>query len=59
MRVPPTVIPPRSTTVVQLRLSHEAPTAPGRGAVRLLVSNTTVTETGTPLELPFEFELHP
>jgi hypothetical protein len=59
MRVLPTVIPPRSTTVVQLRLSREAPKEPGRVTVRLQVSNTTVTETGTPLELPFEFELHP
>jgi hypothetical protein len=59
MEVLPTVIPPRSTTVVQLRLSREAPKEPGRVTVRLQVSNTTVTETGTPLKLPFEFELHP
>jgi len=59
MEVLPTVVPPRSTTVVQIRLNRNAPKAPGRVTVRMEVSNTTVTETGAPLVLPFEFELKP
>lgn len=59
MEVLPTVVPPRSTTVVQLRLNRDAPKTPGRVTVRMEVSNTLVTETGGPLLLPFDFELIP
>lgn len=54
-----TVVPPRSATVVQLRLRRDAPGTPQRVTLRMEVSNTTVTETGAPLVVPFEFELRP
>lgn len=57
MEVLPTVVPARSTTVVQIRLRRDAPKTPGRVSIRLEVANTTVTETGSPLVVPFEFEL--
>jgi len=54
-----TVVPPRSTTVVQLRLRPGAPGTAQRVRLRMEVSNTTVTETGAPLVVPFEFDLRP
>lgn len=59
MEVQPVVVAPRSTTVLQIRLGRDAPKSPGRVTVRVQISNTTVTETGAPLEIPFEFELKP
>lgn len=59
MEVLPTVVPARSTTVVQMRLRREAPKTPGRVMIRMEASNTTVTETGAPLVVAFEFELAP
>lgn len=60
METPPAmVVPPRSTTVMQIRLRPGAPKTPQRVALRMEISNTTVTETGAPLVLPFEFELRP
>ena len=54
-----TVVAPRSTTIVQIRLRRGAPNTPQRVTLRMEVSNTTVTETGAPLVVPFEFELRP
>ncbi|MCS7043874.1 MAG: hypothetical protein NZR01_13890 [Bryobacteraceae bacterium] len=59
MEVLPTVVPPRTTTVLQIRLRPDAPKQPSRVTLRLELSNTTVAETGAPLVLPFEFTLNP
>lgn len=57
MEVLPATVAPRSTTVVQIRLRRDAPKQPGRVTVRMALANTTVTEDGGPLVLPFEFLL--
>ncbi len=59
MEILPTVVPPQSTTVLQLRLRRNAPEPPQRVTLRLEVGNATVTETGEPFVLPLEFEILP